>query len=155
MNLVRWQPLREMVGFNDMIDRLFDDRFSLPLNTTHIFGEGLYPLVDMYQTDTSVVVKATIPGANPEDIDISVTDGTLIIKGKTTSEEEVKEDNYYYRERRHGTFTRSLVLPTSVETTKAEANFENGVLTLTIPKAEEVKPKQIKIKSKEIGEKKE
>ena len=106
------------------------------------------PAVDMYQTDDAVVVKSAIPGIKPEDIDISITGDTLTIKGETRVEEEVNEENYIRRERRYGSFCRSLALPLPVVTDKAEAEFENGVLTLTLPKAEEVKPKAIKIKAK-------
>lgn len=155
MNLVRWQPPNEMVSLREAMDRLFDDRFFAPLHATGVLRESVDFPIDMYQTDDSVVVKATVPGVNPEDIDISITDNTLTIKGETKSEEEIKQENYYRRERRHGSFTRSMILPSSLQTENAEANFEDGVLTLTIPKAEEVKPKQIKIKPKEIEKKKE
>jgi len=93
-------------------------------------------------------VHASIPGVKPEDIDISVTGDVLTIKGETVEEKEEKEGNYHLRERRYGAFQRAVSLPTLVRADKASAEFENGVLKLTLPKVEEVKPKSIKIKPK-------
>ena len=104
--------------------------------------------VDVYETDEDVVVKASVPGVDPEELDISITGDTLTIKGETRAEEEVEEENYVYRERRYGAFSRSMTIPTSVEADEADAEFEDGVLTLRLPKAEEVKPKTIKVKTK-------
>jgi len=130
------------------MDRLFEESFVRP-GGGRLAPAGMeVPAVDVYQTDDAVVVKSAIPGIKPEDIDISITGDTLTIKGETRVEEEVNEENYIRRERRYGSFCRSLALPLPVVTEKAEAEFENGVLTLTLPKAEEVKPKAIKIKAK-------
>jgi HSP20 family protein len=130
------------------MDRLFEESFVRP-GGGRLAPAGMeVPAVDMYQTDDAVVVKSAIPGIKPEDIDISITGDTLTIKGETQVEEEVNEENYIRRERRYGSFCRSLALPLPVVTDKAAAEFENGVLTLTLPKAEEVKPKAIKIKAK-------
>jgi len=104
--------------------------------------------VDMYQTADDVVVKAALPGIKPEEVDITITGDTLTIRGEQKEEQEVKEDDYFYKERRYGTFSRSVAMPVKVKSDKAEAVFENGVLTLTLPKAEEIKPKQIKVKPK-------
>jgi len=146
MNMIRWQPLHEMVSMQDWMDRFFNDRFIIP---SSICGNGLDVPIDVYQTNDAVTVKATLPGTTPDDIDVSITDDTLTIKGETKSGDEVKAENYYRKERRYGSFSRSIVLPSLLKTDKAEANFEDGVLTLTIPKAEETKPKQIKIKAKD------
>jgi HSP20 family protein len=94
------------------------------------------------------VVKTSVPGVKPEDIDITISGNTLTISGETTEEEEVTKDNYIRRERRYGSFSRSVILPEGLEPDKGEASFEDGVLTLTIPKAPEAKPKVIKIKGK-------
>jgi len=102
----------------------------------------------MYETDQEVVIKTSVPGVKPEDIDITVVGDTLTIKGETKAEEKVERANYIRQERRYGAFSRSLTLPTSIVAEKAKAEFENGVLTLTLPKAEEVKPKTIKVKAK-------
>ena len=108
--------------------------------------------MDMYQTANDVVVKAALPGVKPEEVDISITGDTLTIKGEHKEEKEVKQEDYFHKERSYGTFSRSLLIPVQIKADKAEAVFENGILTLNLPKAEEVKPKQIKIKAKEIVE---
>lgn len=147
-NLVRWDPFHDLVSLREAMDRLFEESFVRPQ------GRWLAPVgvetlaVDMYETDDAIVVRAVVPGVKPEDLDVSVTGDTLTIKGETRAEEEVKEENYIRRERRYGSFCRSLLVPIPVVADKAEAEFENGVLTLTLPKAEEVKPKAIKVKAK-------
>jgi HSP20 family protein len=98
--------------------------------------------------DDEVVVKATVPGVKPDDLHITITGDVLTIRGEVKQEEEVKEEAYHIRERRYGTFSRSLPLPVPVLTDKAKAEFENGILTLTLPKAEEVRPKTIEVKAK-------
>lgn len=94
-------------------------------------------------------MKAALPGLKPEDVSIDITGETLTIKGESKAEQEVKEKDYLYQERRYGAFSRSVVLPSGLKSDKAEATMEDGVLTLTMPKAEEVKPKAIKVKAKE------
>ncbi len=147
-NLTRWEPVREMVTLRDAMDRLFDDAFTRPWGLTD-GGRGMgMPAVDMYQTDDDVVVKMAVPGIKPEDVQISVTGDTLSIKGETRETSDNKEKAYHIREQRWGSFERTLTLPTDVKAEKAQAEFENGVLTVTLPKAEEVKPKTITVKSK-------
>jgi HSP20 family protein len=102
----------------------------------------------MYQTDKDVVVKATLPGVDAEDVDISISGDLLTIKGEHSEEEEVDEGDYIHRERRIGTFSRSVALPVSVDSNKAEAVFDKGVLTVTLPKKETAKAKKIKAKHK-------
>ncbi|MGQ9627532.1 MAG: Hsp20/alpha crystallin family protein [Anaerolineae bacterium] len=146
-SLMRWDPFSELVSLRETMDRLFEESFGRPRGAwPTIVGMKTFP-VDMYETKDNVVVKATLPGVEPEDVDITLTGDTLTIKGEVKPEEEEVEC-YICQERRHGTFSRSLILPTSVVADKAEAEFENGILTLTIPKAEEVKAKSIKIKTK-------
>lgn len=147
-NIVRWEPFRDLVSLREAMDRLFEESFVRPRAgwLAPVGAEAL--AVDMYETEDAVVVKSAIPGVKPEDIDINVTGDVLTIKGETKVEEEVKEENYIRRERRYGAFSRSIAIPASVVPDKAEAEFEDGVLTLTLPKAEEVKPKAIKVKAK-------
>jgi len=104
--------------------------------------------VDMYQTDNEIVVKAAISGVRTEDVQINVTGEILTIKGETKEKEEVKEKAYHLREQSWGMFERSIALPTEVIADKAKAEFENGILTITLPKAEEVRPRTISIKTK-------
>ncbi len=147
-NLVRWEPFRDLVSLREAMDRLMEESFVRP-RAGWLAPTGVEALaVDMYETDDAVVVETAIPGVKPEDLDVSVAGDTLTIKGETKTEEEVKEENYIRRERRYGSFCRSLTIPVSVVAGKAEAEFENGVLTLTLPKAEEVKPRVIKVKAK-------
>jgi HSP20 family protein len=152
MAIVRWQPFQELVSLREAMDRLFEDSFVRPSLPIAYFGETMGAAVDMYQNDKEVVVKASLPGVKPEEVDISVTGDVLTIKGEHKEEEETKEKNYFRKEIRYGTFSRSLQLPVAVKSDKAEAVFENGVLTLTLPKAEEAKPKQIKVKAKKVIE---
>ncbi|RLC59009.1 MAG: Hsp20/alpha crystallin family protein [Chloroflexi bacterium] len=147
-SLVRWEPFRDLISLREAMDRLFEESFVRP-RTGWLAPLGAETLaVDMYETDDAIVVKTAIPGVKPEDVDVSIAGDTLTIKGETKAEEEVKEENYIRRERRYGSFCRSLTLPVPVVADDAEAEFENGILTLTLPKAEEVRPKTIKVKAK-------
>ena len=144
-NLTRWEPVREMMTLREAMDRLFDDAFTRPLSLN---GVSAMPAIDMYQTDDEVVVKATLPGLKAEDVDITVTGETLTLRGEFKQENEQKETSYHIHEQRSGSFERSLRLPTDVKADKAKADFENGILKITLPIAEEVKPKSIMIKAK-------
>jgi HSP20 family protein len=144
-NLTRWEPVREMMSLREAMDRLFDDAFTRPISVSGVSG---MPAIDMYQTNDDVVVKATLPGLNAEDVDITVTGETLTLRGEFKQENEEKETNYHIREQRYGSFERSVLLPTDVESNKAKADFDNGILTITMPIAEAVKPKSITIKAK-------
>ncbi len=146
-NIIRWEPVREMMTLREAMDRLFDDAFTArPLSAANRNWE--IPAVDMYQTENEVIVKAALPGVKAEETQISVADGVLTIKGEVKQESETKEKAYHIREQRWGSFERVLALPTDVVADKAKAEFENGVLIVTLPKAEEVKPKTISIKAK-------
>lgn len=146
-DITRWEPFSELTTVRDAMDALFDQALvRRPRSLLTAMGESL--AVDMYETENEVVVKATVPGVKPEDIDVSVVGDTLTIKGETKEEENVERQNYIRRERRYGRFSRTLSLPSHVNTSKAEAEFEDGVLTLTLPKAEEAKAKTITVKSK-------
>lgn len=147
MSITRWEPFSELMSLRDAMDRLFEESFVRPSRLLGMPAAGTVP-VDMYQQDGNLVVKAPIPGVKPEDIDITVVGDTLTIKGETKEEKEVKEENVIRRERRFGAFSRSVSLPSPVDTSKANATFENGVLTLTLPIAEEAKPKTIQVKAK-------
>jgi HSP20 family protein len=149
MAIERWQPFSELMSLRQAMDKLFEDSFVRPSRALAVLGEVMVPALDVYHTPNEVVVKATLPGVKPEDVSIEITGETLTIRGETRAEEEVKEKDYLYPERRYGSFSRSVVLPGGLRTDKAEATMDDGVLTLTIPKAEEVKPKAIKVKAKE------
>ena len=131
------------------MDRLFEDSFVRPSRGLAALGEVAAPALNVYQTPTEIVVKAALPGLKPEDVSINITGETLAIKGESKAEQEIKKEDYLYQERRYGAFSRSVVLPSRLKTDKAEVTMEDGILTLTIPKVEEVKPKKVSVKAKE------
>ncbi len=146
-NIVRWEPFRDLMSLRDTMDRMFEDTFwrgQMPL----VPWSDSTLAVDMYETDDSVIVKAAIPGVKAEDIDVAVTGDILTIKAETKEEQEVKRENYLRRERRYGSYSRAVTLPGGLKSDRAEADYSDGVLTLTFPKAEEVKPKTISVKTK-------
>jgi HSP20 family protein len=147
-NIIRWEPMRDAVTLRDAMDRLFDEAVTRPWSLMDGGRGGGGPAVDMYQTDNEVVVKAAVPGMKPEDVQISVTGDMLTIKGETQENSDTKEKAYHIREHRWGSFERVVGLPTAVVSDKAQAEFENGILTITLPKAEEVKAKMISVKAK-------
>lgn len=144
-DIIRWEPFRTSRRMHEALDR-FMDRAFLDAPLFGGFYEGTLP-VDVYQTEDEVVVKASIPGIKPEDIDISVTGDTLSIRGEAREEEEEKSGQYHLRERMYRSFARALTLPSSVDPDKAQAEFKDGVLKLTLPKLEEAKTKRIAVKS--------
>jgi len=141
--LTRWDPFQEMLNLRRTVDRLFDNT-SPDREWTQSTIWGL--AVDVVENKDDFIVKASIPGINPDDLDISYADDTLTIKGEIKSDNEVKENQYHLRERRFGSFARSISLPTKINGDAIEASYQNGVITLRLPKAEEVKPKRIAIK---------
>jgi len=145
--LVRWEPFRELISLREAMDRLFEESFVRPFGWLAPTAAETFA-IDMYETENDIVVKAAIPGVKPEDIDVSISGDVLTIKGEVKEEREIKEENYIRKERRYGTFCRSVTLPIQVDADKAKAEYENGILTLTLPKAEAVKPKVIKVKAK-------
>ncbi len=144
MTLVRrWDPFREMAELRATMDRLLNETRNLPLINAE---ETVWMLpLDVSENEDAYIVKASIPGVNPDDIDITLIDNVLTIKAEIKEEKEVEEAKYHLRERRFGVFSRSITLPTAVDADKVEAVYEHGVLTLTIPKAEEVKARKIEV----------
>lgn len=143
-NLIRWEPARDFMTLREAMDHLFDDAFTRPFS---IRDGWSVPAIDMYQTDEELVVKASIPGYKAENVQISVTGDVLTLRGEVKQEDEKKEKAWHIREQRWGSFERSVALPTQVVADKAKAEFENGILIVTLPKAEEVKPKTITVKA--------
>jgi HSP20 family protein len=133
----------------DAMDRLFDDAFTRPFSVVRNGGATWSALpIDMYETNDDVVVRAVVPGFLPENVQISVTGDVLTIRGELKREENQRDRAWHIREHRLGSFERSIALPVRVVSNQASAEFENGILTITLPKAEEVKPKSITIKAK-------
>ena len=146
--LVRWEPYRELTDVRQTMDRVFIRSFGRPWRLVGFNADVGYVPVDLYETDEDVVVKASLPGVTPEDVEISVNDNTLTIQAETKQEEEKKEPHYFRHERIYGSFRRSLRLPVEVDAEKAEAVFEQGVLHLRLPKVAEARPKTIEVKAK-------
>ena len=144
-NLIRWEPAREMMTLREAMDHLFDDAFTRPLTLRDGWSA---PAIDMYQTDNEIVVKASLPGIKADQVQINITGEVLTLKGEVKHEEEKNNKAWHIREQRWGAFERSVALPTEVVADKAKAEFENGILTITLPKAEDVKPRVINIKAK-------
>jgi HSP20 family protein len=144
--LVRWNPYREMVGMLNAMDRLVD---SDSLGTrSYVARPTTWGLaLDVTENEDEYTLKASLPGIAPEDIDISFENDVLTIKGETKEDEEVEGVRYHMRERRFGSFCRSIRLPNSIEADNIEANYEAGILSLVLPKLEDAKAKRIEVKS--------
>jgi HSP20 family protein len=144
--LTRWEPYRELATMRQMMDRLLDDDFFKPFGMMERGGQTTSLALDVAEKEDAYVVKASLPGVNPEDVEVTLTDNVLTIRGESREDKDIKQENYHLRERRFGSFARSVTLPNPVNADQIEAVNENGVLTLTLPKAESVKPRKIEVK---------
>jgi len=142
--LTRWDPLREMLGMRNAIDRMFSNALSGVADWEPTVEWGL--ALDVAETEDEYVVKASIPGIDPDELDITFTDNTLTIRGETKDEKDVEDAKYYVRERRYGSFARSISIPSTINADKIQAEYDKGIVTLHLPKAEEAKPKRIEVK---------
>ena len=146
MNLIKWSPWHEMPSLQDRINRFFGDALAWPRASEADFGLTQWnPAVDIYDNEESIVIKAELPGVEKKDIAIDLKDNVLSLRGERTYENEVKEDNYYRKERAYGKFSRAFTLPAGMNPETIKADYKDGVLTVTIPKPEEKKPKQITV----------
>ena len=145
MVLRRWEPFREVRGIQETVDRFWRNGFAHPYGSRAVYRGNDNLSLDVYHTPESLVLQAAIPGVKPDDVDVTVTGNILTIKGEAKGGDEVKEKSYLIREHRHGTFSRTVTLPRGLKTDEIEAAYDEGVLTLTIPKAEDARPKAIKV----------
>jgi len=148
MAIMRWRPLRDIVSIQDEMNRLFDAFGGFGRKPQRWFEpeEGLWsPTVDVSETRDNIVVTAEIPGLKKEDIKLSVQENVLTLSGEKKQETEEKDANFYRLERNFGSFYRSFTLPTPVQPDKIKASYKDGVLKVSLPKSEEVKPKEIPI----------
>lgn len=146
MDLIRWNPWNELVSLRERMNRVFDDSLFRPDRREDPLAMGTWsPAVDMFEKDDKVVIKAELPGLDKNDISLDLQNGVLTLKGERKYENEVKEENYYRREMSCGKFIRSFSLPGDVDADKIKAEFQNGLLTVEVPKPEEHKPKQIPV----------
>jgi len=149
MVMERWRPLREI----EKMERRFEDIFGQPFlpsvwRRIPMLEMGWAPAIEVFEKEDKFVVKAEIPGMKEDDIDVSVVGDTLTIKGERKAESEVKEEDYYCCERSYGSFSRSIALPSTVDASKIKADYEGGILEVSLPKAPEVKPKKIAVSAK-------
>jgi HSP20 family protein len=145
--LVEWKPFREVSRLRREMDRLFEDFFGPARRALRPLEMEWAPAVDLEETSDKVTIKAEVPGIDPKDIDISLSGEILSLKGEKKTEREEKGKNFHLVERSYGSFSRSLRLPAAVNADKIEATYKDGILTITCPKKEAVKPKAIKIKA--------
>jgi HSP20 family protein len=156
MSLIRWNPTRELAAFpTDVlnmqreINRMFDSFFRGGVQDDgNMFPSVWTPAVDVAEHDNEYVVKVELPGVSKDDVKITMHDSTLTIRGEKKQEKETKESNYHRVERSYGSFQRSFTLPSTVKSDRIEAAYKDGILTISLPKAEEAKPKQIEVKVK-------
>jgi len=150
MAIDKWSPLKELEDMRRDMDRLFDE-FTKPARRRRIWpkSEGLViPSIDLYDRKTEIVAKIELPGVRREDIDLTITKDTLTLKGEIKKDDDVQEEDYYLSERMIGSFSRTIALPFEVESEKAQATMNNGLLEIVIPKREEARPKEVKIEVK-------
>lgn len=146
MDLIRWNPLKEMATLRGRMNRLIDDSlFRSDLRNEETEMGVWLPAVDVFEKEDQLVIKAELPGMDKKDISLDFKDGVLTLSGVRKSENEVKEDNFYRREMSYGKFVRSFSLPADSDADKIKAEFQNGLLTVEVPKPERHQPKQIKV----------
>ena len=146
MAIVRWDPFRDLVGLQERMNRMFEDSYRGRSGSEDWgLGGSWAPVVDIYEQNGNIVLKAELPGVDPKDVDIRVENNTLSLRGERKLDTEVNKDSYHRVERAYGAFSRSFTLPSVVDQEKINAEYKDGVLRVTLPKKEEAKPKQINI----------
>ncbi len=146
MAIVRWDPFRDLVSLQDRMNRLFDESLrGRGGEDEWTLGGSWAPAVDIYEQEGDIVLKAELPGIDPKDVDIRVENNVLSLRGQRKFESDVKKESYHRVERAYGNFARSFTLPNLVDTEKIKAEYRDGVLSLTLPKKEEAKPRQIQV----------
>lgn len=145
MAIVRWEPFRDLMTGHREFDRFFKEAFNPFWGEGELSTRTWAPPVDIFENENNIVLKAELPGVDPKDVDVKVEDNTLYLKGERKFEKEVNNENYHRVERSYGSFARSFSLPNSINAEKVKAEYKDGLLTLTLPKREEAKPRSIKI----------
>jgi len=145
MAVVKWDPFRDLLSIQDRMNKLFEQTLSRSRAEEGIAPSTWTPAVDIYETPEAIVLQADLPGLRREDIDIQIRDDTLTLRGERRFAKDVHEESYLRIERAYGAFHRSFTLPATIQQEKIRAVFRDGILELTLPKAEEVKPKKIAI----------
>ena len=146
MAMLTRNPMGEVLSLKQAMDRLFEDSFVNPTGWATLANGQAMPLIDVYETPDEVVVTASLPGIREDDVNVTLSGQTLTLKGEFKADERVSRDQIVYQERRYGAFHRQIQLPVRVDGDNVDASYEHGILTLRIPKAAEVRPRQIEIK---------
>jgi HSP20 family protein len=141
----RWEPFRNMSDIQGEVNRLFDSFFGRPVGGSAQTGHQWAPVVDMYETKDDLVVTAELPAVREKDVNVSISGDLLTIRGERRFETELKDQNFLHVERAYGKFDRMVQLPLAVQADKVKATYRDGVLEIRLPKAEEIKPREIKI----------
>jgi len=146
MAIVRWDPFKDFMTLRDRMNKMFEDMVALSKGEEKdMMSSSWIPSVDIYETENEVVLSAEVPGINEKEIELKVEDDNLTIKGERKFEKETKEENYHRIERSYGSFFRSFSLPGYVDQDKIEAEYDNGVLKIHMPKKPELKPRKVRI----------
>ena len=145
MSIIRWDPFDDLASLRESMDKLFEDFFTRRPGPRPPTVAVWQPAVEVFDADHDIVVRAELPGIDPQDVEITVTEDVLTIKGQAKQMEEEKGKNYYRRELRYGAFSRSLALPGGVQGDQAKASYRNGILEISVPKSEKAKPKTVKV----------
>ncbi len=148
MAVVKWDPLRDLLSIQDRMNRLFEQTLSRSRAEERITASTWSPAVDIYETPETIIMKADLPGLSREDIEIQIRDNTLSLRGERRFAKDVQQENYLRIERAYGAFQRNFTLPATIQQDEIRATFRDGVLELTLPKAEEAKPKKIAIEAR-------
>jgi HSP20 family protein len=148
MTLARFSPMTDFVSLREAMDRLFEDSVIKPTTWTGLSAGQIAVPVDLWETNDAYHLRADLPGLAPEDIDINVTSESVAIAGETKPQQDVTNDGWLRQERRVGKFQRAFTLPVQIDPDKVQATFTNGVLELVVPKADQVKPRTIKVTAK-------
>ncbi len=145
MAIIRWDPFRDLITLREKMNRLFEDTFTSRGEERDMVSSTWTPSVDIYETENALILTAEIPGIDENDIEIKIEDSTLTLKGERKFEKETKEENFHRIERAYGSFYRSFSLPHYIDQDKIEAEHENGILKITMPKKGELKQRKVKV----------
>ncbi len=145
MVIKRWDPFRDLIELPDTMSQILEGHFNHRLREDRPYRGMWVPAVDMCETEDQIIVRAELPGVDPEDMAVEIEDNQLILRGERRTLQDVKEENYYRIERSHGKFYRALYLPTPVEEDQIEAHYRHGILEIILPKIESARAKTIKV----------
>ena len=153
MTITRFSPMSDFVSLREAMDRLFEDSFIRPTTWTGLAAGQIAVPVDLWETNDAYHLRADLPGMTPDSIDINVTSDTVSFSGESKGQTDVTSEGWLRQERRAGKFQRAFTLPVQIDPDKVTANFDHGVLELVLPKADQVKPRSIKVNTNKVNAK--